>query len=153
MAFDTAGALQELQRDLKDLGLFFSVDIERPGQPRGEGPSVTLHCSSVKVAIVRATQPTEIHEVHIVIWRQLHTTGAQSQELEAQSVAGQVMDYLYGNFSLNGRTRAVDVGGIYGDVLRADTEVRNVDGIDYFITDITAPLIVDSDTNFVAVGA
>ena len=155
MAFDidtTAKLVQTNLKALKDSSnrpLFFSVEIARPGQPVGEGPSATIHGESVRVVETTLTNPIELHTLHVVLWRAMNTSGEQARELEAMTLAGTVMDYIYGDFTLGAGVRAVDVGGIYGSGFEASFEPGNIEAAEYHVADITVPLIVDSSTAFV----
>ena len=159
MAFDIAAsavvvqdALRAMTTDGRDT--FASVEIERPGIPRGEGPSATIQFNGMRVVGTTLTNPIEVHNLTVRLWRAQNTAGGQSKELEATQITSQVLDMLYGDFTLGAGIRAVDVAGIYGDSIEArfeDEDIPTAGGnASYHIADITVPLIVDSATAFVA---
>ena len=150
MAFDIEATARVVQDALKDSRLFFSVEIARPGQPVGEGPSATISGESMRVVSTTLTNAIELHTLKVTLWRAMNTAGEEARELEAMTLASQVMDLFYEDFQLGGNIRAVDVGGIHSGGLEVDFTERNIDAAPYHIADITLPLIVDSATAMVA---
>jgi hypothetical protein len=152
MAWDVATTARLVQTHLEDSNLFFSVDIERPGQPRGEGPSATIEIVGMRVAETTLTYPIELHTLRVRLWRAMNTAGAEAVELERATLTSQVLDLFYGDFALGGNIRNVDVGGQYGEPLAASFVDETLDDSNarYHIADITLPLIVDGATAFVA---
>jgi len=148
--FDITDTARVVQNALKDSHLFFSVEIARPGQPVGEGPSATICGESMRVVSLTLTNAIELHTLKVTLWRAMNTAGEEARELEAMTLASQVMDLLYTDFQLGGNIRAVDVGGINSGGLEVSFEDRNIEAAPYHIVDITLPLIVDSTTAMVA---
>jgi hypothetical protein len=150
VAFNIRSTIAVIKDALVDSGLFFSVEIARPGHPVGEGPSATIHGESMRVVGTTLTNPIEVHVLKVRIWRAMNTLGDQERELEAMTLTSQVLDLLYGDFTLGAGIRAVDVAGIHGDTLAASFTDDNIETAQYHIADITVPLIVDSATAFAA---
>ena len=148
-AFDITSTARAIQTHLQGSGLFYSVDIGRPSQPPGEGPSATIHGDSYRVLHV-TSHPVEQHVLKVRIYRAQHTLGDESKELEAMTVTGSVMALFFGDFTLGANIRNVDVAGEFGVELSAQFTDDDVAGASYHITEITIPLVVDNTTVLVA---
>jgi hypothetical protein len=126
--------------------LFRYVAIGRLTEGPGEGPSATVFPERRGIAELTLTNPIEIHQLKVRIFRAKYTSGDETREIESLDLVDAVADYLYENFTLDGGIRNIDLGGEHSggfEIAWMDTDEGETT---YHLADITLPLIVDSAT-------
>ena len=148
--FDIASTCRAVQAHLRDSDLFASVEIERPLEPPGEGPSATIHCESMRVAETTLQSAIEVHVLAVRIYQGQFADGREVTEIQGAELVSKVLDLFYEDFTFGARVRAVDVAGMYGTGLSASWTDEDVSEQPVHLAEITLPIIVDSATSFAA---
>lgn len=136
--------------DAEGVAVFTEVNIGRPTGVQPEGPSarIVAEPASVVDSVLNAT--VERHVASVRIYRAQYTDGAEARELDMVDITERFKDKLYGDFTLGGGCRNIDLMGQYGSGLTWAFVEEEVAESPYHIATIEIPLIVDPTTLLVA---
>lgn len=150
MAFDITTTAGVVKTNLEALSVFFAVDILKPSSPAPEGPYAVIYPQATRVVGTTLTRTIEQHVLRIGIYQAPMVKDEDDRVLDPSILTARVASKLVGDFSLGGNIRNVDFAGEYGQPLEAEFVDEDVARTPYHVADITVPLIVDGDTDFVA---
>lgn len=151
MAFDISTSCAVVKTHIEALvdgngaARFFAVDIAAPRRGQPQGPYALIHPQSMSVTTAFLKAPEERHVLRVEIHISPTARGWQEQVLEGARLTSELLDSLYGDFTLGGNVRNVDVTGI--EVQFAE---RDIEDVPTRVAEITLPLIVDGTAEFAA---
>ena len=145
MAFDPMTALTVIQSHLKAQGRYSEVTIGEPKRPPPGSLIAGVFMSEIRTPMLTLSAPIRVYDVIVRHYMQMLEDGSRT-ESEMARVVGESMEDLEGNFQLDGEIRAIDIGGEYGDSLKAKWGYLDQSGTIYRICDVTVPLIFDTAT-------
>ena len=150
MAFDITTSMEVMQTALVGSDLFRGVDIRHVDTAPPAGPYAALEPVSMSVVSTTLTSAIEVHVVKVALYLAPFLQDQQNRVLKASILTSQVADLFYGDFTLGGNVRNIDIAGQYGTPLEVEfVDVETAD-VPTHVANITVPLIVDSGTSFVA---
>lgn len=145
MSFDITTTAGVVKTHLEGLGVFFKVDIARPMPGRPQGPYAVIYPESMAVLETTLTNTVERHVLRIEVHVSPTASDHQEAVLKGARIVQQVIDACFGDFTLGGNVRNVDVSGVeVAFVERDEAEAPT------HVADITLPLIVDGEQAFAA---
>ena len=150
MAFDITTTAGVVKTHLEGSGLFFAVDIIKPRSPVAEGPYACIYPERMRVVETTMVRTIEQHVLRVEVYQARHTQDDDDDAISPSTLTAQVANLFVGDFSLGGNVRNVDFGGQYGQALEAEFVDAEVARTPYHVSNITVPLIVDGDADFVA---
>ncbi|HLA18302.1 MAG TPA: hypothetical protein VJ253_03185 [Dehalococcoidia bacterium] len=136
--------LQLLQGYLAASGHFASTSIGEPKDaPGNTHGAVMLAAYSIPATTLNRT--IERREVSIRVYINAMREPVEEIEFDLDTIVGDIMEDLCGDFSLGGTVRNIDATAV---VTRFG--YQTISGMMYRLADITLPLIVDDSAAFVA---
>jgi hypothetical protein len=150
MAFDITATCESLKAAIEGTALFSGADITDPTRPTEEGPYAAIYPLSMSTVSTVLNAAIELHVIKVKLFYNPWAENEQERVLKAARLASQVADLFYGDFTIGGSVRNIDIGGQYSSGIEVDfTEVDTRES-DAHVADITLPIIVDSATVFAA---
>ena len=155
MALDIATTMGVVQTHLEGATdsegqpLFVEVAIGGPTMAEPDGPSARITAGPMQVVAVTA-HPIELHVVNVLLYRARFTDAEEDRETETAHFVSRVADLFYGDFSLGGNVRNIDVAGEHGQPMAVEFTQEDVGDAPFHVATLTLPLVVDSATSLVA---
>jgi hypothetical protein len=152
MSFDVTATMRAVETHLKDAenadgnALFKGVSIRRTRSALPTGPSAAISVESARVVETTLTNAIELHQLRVRLFRASNIRSEETTVTQSADLVSQVFDLFYGDITLGGRVRNIDVGGQYSSGLEVRWDEEMVAETDYYVADISLPLIVDSET-------
>lgn len=144
MSFDVTNTLNATRTHLAQCGYFKTVQLGELRAPPTER-SAGILLQERRVAWVTGNTTVELHTVIVRIYTNPNQDPVDQAELDLANAVDKVWTELTGDFDLGGTLQAIDVGGIYGEGLRAKWgwQEFNQGGGFHRIVDIVVPMIVN----------
>ena len=123
---------------------------KKPIPAQGAELFAAAYMMSASVVALTLSTTIELHVIGIRVFRNFLTEPVSGIHFQLADAVSQIENDLVGEYDLGANIRNIDVGGQYGQPLRADWGTLDLGGMMYDVVDITVPLIVDDSALLVA---
>lgn len=143
MVFNIRTSLETVESHLRASGWFSDVMVGEPmSPPVGRGIVAAIFMDSVSIPELTLSGTIESHVVTVRLYQEMQEKPTKERENELDQAEADMLEDIYGDFTLGSAVRAVDVGGQYASP-GSERGYIDLGGVEFRIADFTLPLIVD----------